>query len=145
MGNHYGEALQAARTELLESSQVLWGEAWQVATWWAHKNLKSIQESTIKLTTTAVMRLMVGEALEREASLMNPQSVVREASQPLEVRVVHLHSGPLSSSIVGKIWVEQGEGAQEAVVPVQNLPVVPVVCLKDPEQARYPEASSQPR
>lgn len=131
MGNHYGKALQTARTELLESSQVRWEEAWQVATRWDHKNLKSIQESTIKLATAAVTRLMASEVLKWEESLMNPQSVVREAGQPLDVRVVHLHSGPPSSSTAGKICVEQGEGATSSYYPV-----VQVVRLKDPEPAR---------
>lgn len=89
MGEHYGEALQSARIELLESSRVRWEEAWQVAKRWAHKNLKSIQDSTTKLATTAVTRLMVGVTPEREESLMNTQSVVREAGQPLEVQELH--------------------------------------------------------
>lgn len=44
--DHYGEALQEARAELLEASHIRWEEAWQVAIMWAHRNLKTIQEAT---------------------------------------------------------------------------------------------------
>ncbi|CAM4698920.1 unnamed protein product [Leuciscus chuanchicus] len=73
-----------ARGELLETSRVRWEEVWQVASRWAHRNLKTIQETTIKLATAAVTRLMTGEPQREEEVLVNPQPA-EAASQSLDL------------------------------------------------------------
>lgn len=65
--DHYEEALQKARAELLETSRVHWEEAWQVAIRWARHNLKTVREATIERATAAVTRMMTGEGPSREA------------------------------------------------------------------------------
>lgn len=82
--DHYEGALQMARRELLETSRVRWEEVWQVAIRWAQRNLKTIQETTIKLATTAVTWLMTGEPQREEEVLVNPQPV-EAASQSLDL------------------------------------------------------------
>lgn len=58
--DHYGEALQEARAELLEASHVRWEEAWQVVIRWARHNLKTIRGAMIKRATATVTRMMTG-------------------------------------------------------------------------------------
>ncbi|KAK9972744.1 hypothetical protein ABG768_026031, partial [Culter alburnus] len=112
--DHYGEALQEARAELLEASRDRWDEAWQVAIRWARRNLKTIREATIERATAVVRRIMTREGPSSEdTALVNPRPVVAP-SPPTEVRVVRLSLGPPSVQRKGaKVRVVQGEGAQD--------------------------------
>lgn len=73
-----------ARRELLETSRVRWEEVWQVAIRWAHRNLKTIQQTTIKLATAAFTWVMTEEPQRKEEVLVNPQPV-EAASQSLDL------------------------------------------------------------